>query len=198
MPAQHEYCFWTQNRIEAYIDDELLDSELETFERHIEVCGRCREELSCARTITDGLHSLSTLHCPESVIESAAARAGVSSHRTAPTRSENTRSWLRRFFNPAPIPAMALTLVVIVTASLLVLRHDRTPVGDAAVTLSEGEVSQEDVDMVTSEVALAFSYVNKYSMRTGEVVKQGAILDRVMKSAYETVVESMSPFPINE
>lgn len=196
MPASREQCFWAQNRIEAYIDDELLDSELELFDRHIETCEWCRKELSSAQLIAGELRALSPLRCPESVLERAAARTAVSSGGIGATRSENIRTRLGRFFTPAPAPVMAVLLLAIVAASFFILRHDRTPAVNTASTFAEVAVSAEEAAMVIDDVALAFSYVNKYSLRAVEVKQQGTILDRLMKSVYKTVIESMSPFPM--
>lgn len=197
MPVSREHCFWVQNRIEAFIDNELCDSELTTFELHVDTCAWCREELSLARTIAGELRSLSTIRCPQSVIEKAAASTALRPGPIDGGRVGNIRTWLERLYRPIPKPAMVAAIVFAFAALLLVLPHDTARIGDIAHPPDYAQVSAEDAQEVADEVALAFSYVNKYTLRTNEVARQGTLLENVMKSAYKTIVESMSPFPIN-
>ena len=47
----------TYEQMEAYVDDELYDADLETVESHIELCPTCREELRDLREFRDSLES---------------------------------------------------------------------------------------------------------------------------------------------
>src|SRR4249920_3754661 len=44
-------------QMEAYVDDELYDADLETVESHIELCQTCRDELRDLREFRDSLES---------------------------------------------------------------------------------------------------------------------------------------------
>jgi len=186
MPDSSDKCVWIEERIERYVDGELEGRDLESFERHVESCASCRDELSLARAVTTELRSLPTLECPDRVVEEAAARV-------APEPAGGLFDRLRGRFGGwsvlVPRPAMAAMLLIIVAASVFVVsQHPFNGASDEALTEQEMELAKLDVQ-------LAFAYLGKYSRRTGKIFKEDVIQDRVVKPLGKTIAEPMYPFP---
>jgi anti-sigma factor RsiW len=191
MPDSSERCAWIEERIELYVDGELHGRELETIERHLQSCESCREELSLARAVVGELRSLPSLECPERVVEEAAVRVGEDAAASS--------GWLDRLrdrfggrFVPLPRPAMAAMLIVIAAVSVFVITQH--PFNGT----SDRQVSEKELELARLDVQLAFAYLGKYSRRTGDIVKQEVITDRVMKPIGKTVADPIYPFPREE
>ena len=197
MPAR-EHCFWTRNRIDAFIDSELNDQDIERFERHIAECEWCRTEFEHARKVIDQLHSLPLRRCPAPVLDRAARLVEAISyeHRSEPAHAE--RSWLDRLFSPAFSPVMTFAAVLLIAVSVMLLIPDRSRLGDTARMANGTVVTREEAQIAEAQVALAFAYVNKYSLRMTEVSRQGDLLEGVMNSTLKTVQETIVPFPIHK
>lgn len=199
-----ENCSWTQERIEAYVDGGLHGAVLERFELHIASCESCRSELSLAEAVAAELRALPQKICPERVVEEAAARAGAGAAGedeagTAGTWLERLRKRFGGRLVPLPKPAAALVLVLITAAAVLVLsRHERPKltraVGPPAVT----SVTEKELELAKLDVMLAFAYVEKYSKRSGEIVKKEIQDIGAAEAIGRKVFESMYPFPLND
>jgi hypothetical protein len=195
MPDTGDNCPWTQERIELYVDGELEGADLEKFDRHVDSCKTCSEELSLARTVANELRSLPALSCPDRVVEKAAARVGAETVETSRAWIDRLRGWFGGHFAWAPRPAMAVMLVVIVAATVFVLsQHEQSPFSDR----NEPSFTEKELELAKLDVQLAFAYLGKYSQRTGEIVRQDVITDRVVKPLGKTVVDPMYPFPRDE
>lgn len=191
MPENGDRCQWTQERIESYVDGEFEGADLEQFERHVDRCDSCREELALARTIAAELRSLPPLACPDGVVEKAAARVGADA---AETWTHRLRGLFGGRFAPALRPAMAVMVVVVAAATVFVLsQHDQSPFRQDDETITEKEL-----EMAKLDVQLAFAYLGKYSQRTGEIVKRDVIAERVVKPLGKAVAGPVYPFPRNE
>jgi anti-sigma factor RsiW len=194
MPTSGENCSWTRDRIDPYVDGELRGDNLGVFEGHVEACESCRQELALARSLVNELRALPALHCPPSVVDEAASRAGAQGARVP--RRESLLGRLQRWIGGTtvflPRPAMAAVLLVIVAATVFVLsQYEQSPFsrGDnVALTEKEAELAKLDV-------MLAFAYLGKYSRRTGEIITKDVIGERVMKPVGKSIVDPMYPFP---
>jgi predicted anti-sigma-YlaC factor YlaD len=192
-------CTWTQEHMERYIDGELLGNELEAFERHIESCETCREELFLAKEVLSELRALPQQSCPDSVVEDAAARIGPSAISDTDTWFDRLRGRIVRVFTPLPKQAAAVLLVVIVAAlAAVLLQHDRLSLTGIGEPPSKVAVTDEELESAKLDVILAFAYVEKYSRLTCDVVKQEGITDRVINTLGRTIAEPMFPFPLEE
>jgi anti-sigma factor RsiW len=194
MPASNDKCSWFLDRIELYVDDELVGEELAPFEGHAGSCAACRDELSLATAVVGELRAMPQQRCPDHVVEEAAARAGAGD---AERNSLMNRlvGWLGGRGDHALRPAMAVMLVVIVAATIFVMsRHEQSPFNGATDT----EYTEQEVELAKIEAQMAFAYLGRYSRRTGEIIKKDVIQDRVLKPLGKTVVDPMYPFPRDE
>ena len=64
-------CSWTQERIEAYIDDELTPVEQGQLEAHAATCAACAAELEDARRLVGTLRALPSGHLPRRGLSSS-------------------------------------------------------------------------------------------------------------------------------
>ena len=67
-------CSWTQERIEAYIDDELTPVEQGQLEAHAATCAACTAELEDARRLIGTLRALPRVTCPDAVSQALQTR----------------------------------------------------------------------------------------------------------------------------
>lgn len=199
MPVNSDSCSWTQERIELYVDGELAGADREEFERHVGKCQKCREELTLAEAVVSELRSLPQLDCPEGAVEKAAAVVGTETSGPEGTWLDRLRRLAGGRVARAPRPAMAAMLVVIFAAAVFVLsRHEQSPLNGSNRKETAETVTEKEVELAKLDVMIAFAYIGKYSKRTGQIVKQDVIADRVVKPLGKTVVEPMYPFPRDE
>ena len=196
MPVSEVNCSWVLDRIEPFVDGELVISELGLFRAHTASCQSCRREIDLARSLTEELRSLPALECPASVVDKAAARAGAATAGGWLDRSGGRlRDWYGALSVPVPKPAMAVMIVIIVAATAFVLSQHEQSTSNGRVEVADGAPTEQEVEIARLDVMLAFAYVGKYSRRTGEIIKQDVIGDRVMKPLGKTVAGEIYPFP---
>ncbi len=196
MPVSEVNCNWVLDRIEPFVDGELVKSELESFQAHTASCQSCRQEIDLARSLTEELRSLPALECPASVVDESAARAGAATAGGWLDRlGGRLRDWYGALSVPVPKPAMAVMIVIIVAATAFVLSQHEQSTSNGRVEVAGGAPTEQEVEIARLDVMLAFAYVGKYSRRTGEIIKQDVIGDRVMKPLGKTVAGELYPFP---
>jgi anti-sigma factor RsiW len=197
MPVSDVNCNWVLDRIEPFVDGELATDELESIEAHSASCRSCREEIALARSLVTELRSLPALECPSSVVDEAAARAEAGRRTGARpgTFKERLRGWYGSLSVPVPKPAMAVMIVIIVAATAFVLSQHEQSALNGRVEVADGTPTEQEVELARIDVMLAFAYIGKYSRRSGEIIKQDVIGDRVMKPVGKTVTRSIYPFP---
>lgn len=195
MPASGQNCRWVQDRMDSYVDGELHGSELSEFEQHADACGSCRSDLALARSVADGLRALPALQCPPRVVDEAAAR--VEPAPKADSLMDRLTGWFAGKTAYLPRPAMAAVVVVIVAAVVFVLlQQERFPFEDR-----EGPqlaVTEQEAELAKLDVMLAFAYLGKYSRKTGDIISNEVIGERVLKPVGKTVVDPIYPFPREE
>lgn len=197
MPKPGKDCGWILERIESYVDDGLHGGELEIFERHIESCDACGRELSLARDVARGLRALPWYRCPDHVADNAAVRIGADADAVRGTWFDRLRQGFKSSLLSHPRPAMAAALVVIVASAVFVFSQRERPLfSDAGVSPGEQDVSVEELEMAKNDAMLALAYVGKYCRRSGEIVKNEVIADRLNKPMEGTFMEPIRPFPL--
>lgn len=200
MTDAEDRCLWTLDRIDPYLDGDLTSDESTAFERHVAECPECRDELSLARAVVRELRSLPELECPDRVVADARGRCDAAREDAA----SGVRTWIRRMADRfrsggafALRPAMAVMIVVIVAVSVFVLtQHEQSPFNIA--DSGDEQITPEDVEIAKLDAMLAFAYLGKYSRRTGEILKEDVINQRVIKPLGKTIVQPIYPFPRDE
>jgi anti-sigma factor RsiW len=202
MQPSSEHCIWTLERIDRFIDGELQDVELERFEGHVVSCERCREELRRAEALVDELRALPAYRCPERVLERAEAEAWAHGAAVSrPTALERMRERVARFgtsYVLRPGAVMGAVLIVAVAAAFVVRNHERLRIGRFANQPPERVVSDKELQEAQDDVALAFSYVDKYTTDVAENAVRRDVGDRVLKTLCESVVKPITPFPFRK
>jgi anti-sigma factor RsiW len=189
-------CSWFQDRIDLYIDQVLDRTDNDAFERHVETCAACKEELSLAADVVNELRSLPTQKCPERVVDEAMQRAGADTPQHAIRR---VLGWLGGRAVLTMRPAMAAMILVVLAASIFVLtRHEQSPFNGKAGQQSAAVHSDKELELAKLDAMLAFAYLGKYNRLTGKIIKENVITDRVVMPLGKTIVEPMNPFPLNE
>jgi anti-sigma factor RsiW len=196
MTDAEDRCLWTLDRIDPYLDGDLAGEEAAIFERHVADCADCREELVFARAVVRELRTLPSVECPPQVERNAAAEyeaAAAGSDRRSPLQS--LLDWLRGHGVFTLRPAMAVMVVVIAAVSVFVLTHHR----QSPLNRNGGqEITQEQVEQATLDAMLAFAYLGKYSRRTGEILRDEVITQRVIRPLGKTIAQPIYPFPRDE
>lgn len=197
MPEADKECAWILERIESYIDDDLQSEELRDFERHIESCDACGRELSLARKVAHELRALPWYSCPEQVTEDAAIRIGADADAERGSWFDRFREEFKASLLSHPKPAMVAALIVIIAAAVLVVSQGEIPFFTGAGGPSgEQAVTAEELEKAKSDAIRALAYVSKYCRRSGEIVKDHAIADRLNKPIERTLIAPIRPFPL--
>ncbi len=176
-------CVWVSDRIDPYLDGELSADESHVFDRHIDACVVCREELTLAETVLDKLRELPAQACPDRV--TGALYAGV---ETGPELAAVPAVPVRRWFGGWFLrPAVAGMLAVIVfTTMILVGRMER----------GTNEATPDEVARATAEVQWTLAYVGNVSRWTGRTFQQEVLEERVVapvRRAVHSVIDGSIP-----
>lgn len=154
-------CEWVLDHIDAHVDgadSELSADDRRHIARHTAACAACADELAWATRVRSDLRDLAIPAAPQTVVERAA-------REIAPRRDNVVR--LR--------PRTGMVRWMTVVAALVLL---------AAVVWIEGgrrrAAEELAVEQATHEAAVAFAYLNKYARRTGHIVEQEVIEERLM------------------
>ena len=187
MTAAEDRCLWTLDRIDPYLERDLAGEEIAKLEGHLADCEDCREELALARAVVQELRALPARECPPRVVGEAAAELGTHNRDSIVQR-------LLGWFSGRTVfilrPAMAVMVLVIAAVSVFVLsQHEQSPFNGGP------EYTEQELELAKLDAMLAFAYLGKYSRRTGEILKNDVINDRVIKRLGKTVTEPMYPFP---
>jgi anti-sigma factor RsiW len=193
----HKSCVWVEERIDSYLDGDLVSNELACLEDHLGTCAYCQSEVALARNVLEGLHDLPQMTCPDEirdqVLEHARTADGPSVRRYLHDASERARKsavagWLDRVtrgvtragFGMRPALTGALAVVIIV-ASIVAVRINRTV----------EHFSPEQVESAESVLRWTFAYMNEVGRKSGyaardEVFEASATAQRAVRSALTT------------
>ena len=83
-------------------------------------------------------------------------------------------------------------MIVIVAATVFVLfQHEQSPFKKN----DHVELTERDAELAKVDVMLAFAYLGKYTRRTGEIVTEEVIGEKVMKPVGRSVMEPIDQLP---
>jgi len=166
-------CFWAQERIEAHLDGELPDGEMNGLETHLRECASCAGELQMAERVRGSLRMLPLQSCPDPVVESVYERVR---DELRTTRRQRLREWLDSWRAPLWRPAFGAALVVILTIGGTVTYLDRDP-----------EVSPAELARAELQVKWTLAYLSQMGRRTGDRVRDDVLRDRVVEPIQNSV-----------
>ena len=176
-------CAWVADRIEPYLDGELSADESHVFDRHVDACVDCREELTFAETVLSKLRELPAQSCPDRVTGPL-----YTSVETGPklsvVQAVPVRRWPGGWFLR---PAVAGMLAVIVFATMILVgRMER----------GTNEATPDEVARATAEVQWTLAYVGNVSRWTGRTFQQEVLEERVVapvRRAVHSAIEGSFP-----
>ncbi len=164
---------WLDNRIEAYLDGELITEELAQFEQLLGEDKKWQQEIAWAVSIRDELHATPTPDCPPHLQEEIMKQV-----RQDAWADFKSRLWTRfsGLFMPSRLlqgrllqgqlllwrPALA-TLILLVVASSVVFVINRVDSPPA----NPETISQAEIDKALIEAKWALGYVSKTGRLTG-------------------------------
>jgi len=161
MSERKPNCEWVLERVEAFVDAELGPGERAAVTAHCATCGACTRELDLAIRVRRELRSLPSFQAPAHLTDAAEREGLASPTNVIPIATRRrTRAVVRI--------AAAVTAAAVIVVGTIVWQHAREP-----------QYSEADVRRATAEMAMAFSYVDRYS---DGVVREDVLEKRVMPS----------------
>ncbi len=160
-------CDWVEERVDAYLDDELGAKELQLFTAHASACTSCERELAIATAVANELRSLPTLSAPDYLVTRAIAHAD--------TRARGgLLGWLR--------PALGTLAIALVAAAAFWSAERTAPPANNVASPMPAEVEAARHDLM-----LAFGVVGKYSRSTAIYVGRSAMRGQVAPPVRDAV-----------
>jgi anti-sigma-K factor RskA len=142
--------------IEPYLDGELSSNDARALESHVAECQACDEELSLARTVSEGLAELTPLDCPDVVTERARRAMSSLRGREAPiARESRTRRavWNKRAWQIAAAVVLAAGGVIVAISQL----QNPQPVDSASLA---DTYTPEEVKLAMKQLEWTLAYVD--------------------------------------
>ena len=152
---------WVNDRLEAYLDNQLPSEEAMKVEKWLEGSDHWHEELTLAMHIRDELRGLRLPDCPPHLSQNIirAARQDVWRSFTHRLNQFFLGGWISYW---KPILA---TLTLLIITSVIVFNVPRP------IETPSENISQVDVDQALNEVKWTLGYVSKTGRLTGESVE---------------------------
>ena len=165
-------CTTIRDRIDAFVDGELEPGERRALETHCAHCESCARELRAAVDIRDALRALPVLTVPRRVIDAAERDVRIPHIVPMPARRAAHRY----------VPAIAAALAVIVAGAWFVSSQRNS---SPAPGYSDAEIRR-----ASEEMALAFSYVDRYSTEAAELLSDDVLGKRVLPRIERAITTS--------
>jgi predicted anti-sigma-YlaC factor YlaD len=140
-------CADVLERLEAWIDGDLDESEAAAVNAHIRFCGSCRAERRLAETVVAELRALPEIDVPENVLRAVRSR-------TRPILGERFRAFFKASRIP-PMPALAVVVAAVLIVLVLSPSHRHT----------EQQYTDQEVARAVAETKLALAYVGSIAHR---------------------------------
>ena len=154
-------CAKVAERLEAWIDGEVDESEAAAITAHIEDCASCQREWRLAEEVVAELRSMPTFDPPEGVIRAV-------HQKTRPHVMEKLQSIFQGAVS-RPLPVMATVAAVLLVVVVM------TPWNRS----SAPEYSDQEISRAADEVRLAFAYLGDMTRRAELRVKEKVLEERV-------------------
>ena len=163
-PYPHD---WMDTRVEAYLDEGLPADEQARFEHALAADADWEAELFLARQIRDGLHALPQPVCPPRVADAVLAQVRRQAQASWANRLQTwiEAQWLALW---QPALAMAVLLLLVVSAALVGRPQQQTTYADA------------EIERAMQEVQWTLAYLSEVGRQTGKRVRDDVIAERVV------------------
>ena len=158
---------WMDARVEVYLDEALPAGEQARFEHALPTDADWEAELFLARQIRDGLHVLPQPVCPPRVAEAVLAQVRRQAQLSWIDRLQTwiEEQWLALW---QPALAMAVLLLLVVSAALIGRPQQQTTYADA------------EIERAMQEVQWTLAYLSEVGRQTGKRVRDDVIAERVV------------------
>jgi anti-sigma factor RsiW len=169
---------WVEERIEAYVDNQLTPDEKVLFERVL-IQGPGCEEVEVAYRIRNGLRNLPAPSCPPHITEAVLLHARREAKRPSLWWTEPD-VW-HRWWDGALKPAMAMGMLALLVISAALIERPRQ---EAAITSSE-------VQQALAEAKWALGLVSRTGVQTGSSVRDNVVqpIRQALESAPDAAAE---------
>ena len=174
-------CRQIQDRLEAFVENDLSEAEQRAIEDHLQVCPDCHKQWMQATKVLKTLQALPLIECPAHVVREALKRT-----RTEPSVMGDLRSFLSPLFRPVWRPVIWLALIVALLLILFPFSDLRTP--------EPPIYSEQEIRKAQEEIRWALAYVHRTMVRTQSIIREEVIPDRVVRpirDSMNTAIESI-------
>ena len=174
-------CSDIQDRLEAFIEDDLPQAMKRAVEEHVSVCPQCRGQWMAAKEVRETLRTLPSQSCPAHVLDDVLQRT-----RPASWGVEDLRSILQRLLRPTWRPVAGLALMVALVLMLRPLADVRPP--------APGIYTEQEILKAQEEAQWALAYVHRVMVRTQSMVQDDVIPRQVVhpiRNRVHTTLESI-------
>lgn len=164
-------CTQVQDSLEAFIEDDLSESERKAVEDHLRRCSTCRRQWEEAREIREALRTMPTKSCPPHVVREVMERT-----RRGPSRR---RSLLDPLFRPVwrPVVGLALTVtLVLILRPLSDFRPSEQPI-----------YSEREIQETLGDVKWTLAYVHQVMAHTQAIVQEKVIPNQVVQPIQNSI-----------
>jgi len=175
-PDMTTNCTSVQDRIDAYLADELGDIDRGALESHLASCPNCAAELTLARRLDAGLGALPLEACPPSVTAAVFAHAKANPH---PAR----RTWWTLAWRPALAGAVAAIL-------LLVTGY----IGNNG-KVSAPQFTRAELEQAREQAKWTLVFINQISRKTATDLKDDVLDPQVSQRLLRVVDPKSAPTP---
>ena len=165
-------CAEVLDRLDAWIDGDVDESEAVAMQAHVDDCEACQRERRLAEELVAELRAMPRFEVPERVLRAVdrQTRTGV---------AEKLHSFFEAIVR-RPLPAMAAVAAVLVVAVVM------TPWNRSSVP----EYSEQEISRAADDLRLAFAYVGDVTRRAEVRVKDRVLDEGVAAQTLRSVRRS--------
>ena len=162
---------FVQEHADEYVDGTLQSEIALVFERCTQLYPACADEVRTARLVKEGLQSISSLTCPDHIVDNVFDR--ISQERSITGR--RAPNLLLSFLQPGWKPAFATAAVAVVVLMLTL----QTP--------AEPDYTQAEIDQALREVKWTLAYLGDVGKRTSSTIRDEVLVSHVVTPINESV-----------
>ncbi|MDX1429217.1 MAG: zf-HC2 domain-containing protein [Rhodothermales bacterium] len=165
---------WLDERVEAYIDGDLTETDRMRFEAALADSSELRAAVAAAHRVRDGLGAIGAPKCPEHVVADVLA-AAKSEPRGASIRERYLDALLPGFPRAGAFAIAAAVTIVVIAGVLILTRPESAP---------------SEVEQGLADVKVALAYVGEAGRHTGNIVRVKVVDQRVVNPIRKAVVQA--------